>query len=61
MLSADGKWTVAGDNYAWLTIALDTFDRQLAVASLEDIAKAEARMIEGLMRTERDLTHAVAA
>ncbi|ACC76110.1 hypothetical protein PPMP20_18770 [Paraburkholderia phymatum] len=56
-----GKWTVEGDNYAWLTIALDAFERQLAVASLEDIAKAEARMIEGLMRTEQQLAHAVPA
>ena len=58
---AHGKWTVEGDNYAWLTNALDTFDRQLAVASLEDIAKAEARMIEGLMRTEQEFAHPVAA
>jgi hypothetical protein len=58
---ARGEWQVEGDNYAWLTIALDTFDRQLAVASLEDIAKAEARMIEGLMRTEQELAHPVAA
>ncbi len=58
---ASGKWTVEGDNYAWLTIALDAFARQLADASLEDIAKAEARMIEGLMRTEQELAHAVAA
>ncbi|BCF92678.1 MULTISPECIES: hypothetical protein [Paraburkholderia] len=58
---ARGEWKVEGDNYAWLTIALDTFDRQLAVASLEDIAKAEARMIEGLMRTEQELAHPVAA
>ena len=58
---ATGNWTVDGDNYAWLTIALDAFDRQLADASLEDIAKAEARMIEGLMRTEQQLAHAVAA
>ncbi|MBN3753790.1 hypothetical protein G3N95_12635 [Paraburkholderia sp. Tr-20389] len=56
-----GKWTVDGDNYAWLTIALDAFERQLVDASLEDIAKAEARMIEGLMRTEQQLAHAVAA
>ncbi|WP_035992196.1 hypothetical protein [Paraburkholderia caribensis] len=59
--TARGEWTVEGDNYAWLTIALDAFDRQLAVASLEDIAKAEARMIEGLMRTEQELAHPVAA
>ncbi|MEI5995991.1 hypothetical protein H3V53_01805 [Paraburkholderia bengalensis] len=58
---ASGKWTVEGDNYAWLTIALDALDRQLAVASLEDIAKAEARMIEGLMRTEQELAHAAVA
>jgi hypothetical protein len=57
----DGAWKVEGDNYAWLTIALDAFDRQLAVASLEDIAKAEARMIEGLMRTEQEYAHATVA
>ena len=59
--TARGEWTVEGDNYAWLTIALDAFARQLAAASLEDIAKAEARMIEGLMRTEQELAHPVAA
>ena len=58
---ANGTWMIDGENYAWLTVALNAFDRQLASASLEDIAKAEARMIEGLMRTERELAHAVEA
>jgi hypothetical protein len=58
---ASGKWTIDGDNYAWLTIALGIFEKQLATSSLEDIAKAEARMIEGLMRTEQDMSHAVTA
>jgi hypothetical protein len=52
---ANGKWNIDGENYAWLSVALDIFEKQLALASLEDIAKAEARMIEGLMRTEQEL------
>jgi hypothetical protein len=52
---ANGKWIIDGENYAWLSVALDIFEKQLALASLEDIAKAEARMIEGLMRTEQEL------
>ncbi|MBP0590911.1 hypothetical protein J8I87_14555 [Paraburkholderia sp. LEh10] len=57
---ASGQWMIDGENYAWLSIALGIFERQLAAASLEDIAKAEARMVEGLMRTEQDMAQAVA-
>ncbi|SIT37362.1 conserved hypothetical protein [Paraburkholderia piptadeniae] len=56
-----GEWIIEGDNYAWLTIALGIFERQLAAASLEDIAKAEARMIEGLMRIEQQIAHGTLA
>lgn len=46
-----GGWTLADDDYARLCAALAILDGQLAVASLSEIANAEARMIEGLMRS----------
>jgi hypothetical protein len=48
-----GLWLLADTDYAWLCIALESFDRQLSEASLDAIAKAETRMVEGLLRTER--------
>jgi hypothetical protein len=44
-------WTLEDDEYARLCTALAIFDSQLSVASLSEIASAEARMIEGLMRS----------
>lgn len=48
----NGVWAAGDNEYAWLCAALDIFDRQLAAASLEEIAKAETRMVEGLLRAE---------
>ncbi|WP_144139377.1 hypothetical protein [Paraburkholderia sp. BCC1884] len=46
-----GAWTLENDEYARLCTALAILDGQLSVASLSEIASAEARMIEGLMRS----------
>lgn len=46
-----GAWVFENDEYARLCTALAILDGQLAVASLSEIASAEARMIEGLMRS----------
>jgi hypothetical protein len=46
------------DEYARLCTALAILDAQLSVASLSEIANAQARMIEGLMRSAR--TRAIA-
>jgi hypothetical protein len=46
----DGGWTLGEDEYLRLCAALSVLDEQLSVASLETIARAEARMVEGLMR-----------
>lgn len=50
---SDGTWSLEADEYARLCTALAILDAQLAVASLSEIASAEARMIEGLMRSAR--------
>lgn len=47
----DGRWTLEDHEYARLCAALAILDGQLSVASLSEIASAEARMIEGLMRS----------
>jgi hypothetical protein len=47
-----GEWLIDDADYAWLCQAFETFDRQLSVASLGGIAKAEARMMEGLLKAE---------
>lgn len=47
----DGQWTFEDGDYARLCTALAILDGQLSVASLSEIASAQARMIEGLMRT----------
>ncbi len=49
----DDGWTLEDSEYARLCVALAILDAQLFIASLEEIAKAEARMIEGLMRAEQ--------
>ncbi|NKJ50189.1 hypothetical protein CIC12_26380 [Burkholderia sp. SG-MS1] len=46
-----GKWTLEDPDYARLCTALAILDGQLSAASLSEIASAEARMIEGLMRS----------
>jgi hypothetical protein len=45
-----GGWTVGDDEYLRLCAALSILDAQLSAASLEMIARAEARMVEGLLR-----------
>ena len=47
----ESVWTFDDHEYARLCAALAILDGQLAVASLSEIASAEARMIEGLMRS----------
>ena len=49
----DGAWLLGDVEYAWLCVAFEIFGRQLAVASLDSIAKAETRMVEGLLKAER--------
>ena len=51
-------WAIEDSEYARLCLALAILDAQLSAASLSDIASAEARMIEGLMRSAQ--THRVA-
>ncbi|MGF6773499.1 hypothetical protein P3T18_006013 [Paraburkholderia sp. GAS199] len=46
-------WVVTESEYERLCTALAILDAQLAVASLSEIASAEAKMIEGLMRSAR--------
>jgi hypothetical protein len=48
-----GQWTLDDSDYAYLCTGLAILDSQLAIASLSEIASAEARMIEGLMRSAK--------
>jgi hypothetical protein len=48
----DGSWQLGDSEYAALCVALGIFDAQLAVASLNDIANAEAKALEGLLRAD---------
>ncbi|WP_258878898.1 hypothetical protein [Paraburkholderia sp. BL6669N2] len=50
---AGGGWRVCDAGYLPLSTALAVFSEQLSAASLNDIAKAEARMLEGLLGSER--------
>jgi hypothetical protein len=45
-----GAWQMQESDYAWLCVAFDIYERQLAAASLHDIARSEAQAVEGLMR-----------
>jgi hypothetical protein len=54
----DGQWILDDHEYARLCTALAILDGQLSVASLSEIASAEAKMIEGLMRSAQ--VHALA-
>jgi hypothetical protein len=56
-----GGWRLGDDEALRLRAALSIFDKQLADASLEMIARAEARMVEGLLRTGREQVLAPAA
>ncbi|MFM0292398.1 MULTISPECIES: hypothetical protein [Paraburkholderia] len=47
----EGAWALEDVEYARLCTALEILDAQLSVASLSEIASAEAKMIEGLMRS----------
>ena len=47
----EGAWVLEDGEYARLCTALEILDAQLSVASLSEIASAEAKMIEGLMRS----------
>ena len=49
----DGVWQMGDVEYAWLCVAFEIFGRQLSAASLESIARAETRMVEGLLKAER--------
>ncbi|MFM0207141.1 hypothetical protein PQQ96_07005 [Paraburkholderia sediminicola] len=49
----DGAWLLEDSEYARLCTALAILDGQLVHASLSEIANAEAKMIEGLMRSAR--------
>jgi hypothetical protein len=53
----DGAWNLDDSEYVRLCTALAILDGQLAVATLSEIANAEAKMIEGLMRSAH--THAI--
>ncbi|MGX6998725.1 hypothetical protein [Caballeronia sp. KNU42] len=48
----EGVWLMGDVEYAWLCVAFEIFGRQLSVASLDSIAKAETRMVEGLLKTK---------
>jgi hypothetical protein len=56
-----GVWLMGDIDYARLCQAFEIFCRQLSVASLGGIAKAEARMVEGLLKAERTPVIAEAA
>jgi hypothetical protein len=56
--NAEGSWLIGEADYAPLCLALDTFAEQLTTACLGDIAKAETLVLEGNLRTERNLATA---
>jgi hypothetical protein len=49
----DGSWMLRDSEYSPLCAALAILDAQLSIASLEEIAKAEARVVEGLIQAEQ--------
>jgi DNA-directed RNA polymerase specialized sigma24 family protein len=55
---AEGAWSMSDSDYAALRLALEIFAGQLPTASLGDIAKAEAQMLESMLRSERELVSA---
>ncbi|WOD14223.1 hypothetical protein [Paraburkholderia kirstenboschensis] len=50
---ASAGWRVCDADYLPLSTALAVFSEQLSAASLNDIAEAQARMLEGLLGSER--------
>jgi hypothetical protein len=54
-------WDLREDQYARLRAALAVFDTQLAAASLDAIAHAEARMVAGLLRASSAIAPAEAS
>ncbi len=50
--AGDG-WRVCDADYLALSTALAVFSEQLNAASVNDIAKAQAQMLEGLLASER--------
>jgi hypothetical protein len=54
----EGGWLMRDADYAPLCLALEIFAGQLSTASLSDIAKAEAQMLDGVHRAERMLVTA---
>jgi hypothetical protein len=57
----DDSWMLRNSEYFPLCAALAILDAQLSVASLEEIAKAEARVVEGLIRAEQKQASAEAS
>ncbi|MBC8748561.1 MULTISPECIES: hypothetical protein [Paraburkholderia] len=51
----ESTWLIGDTEYAQLCVALEIIDEQLSTASLGDIAKAEAQMLEGVLRSARKL------
>ncbi|WP_429260450.1 hypothetical protein [Paraburkholderia sp. GAS334] len=49
----DGGWLLDDVDYTRLRVAFAILDEQLSVASLDDIAKAETNIVEGLLGAER--------
>lgn len=54
----NGVWVMDDADYAWVCVAFELFGRQLAVVSLDGIAKAEARMVEGLLNARQKIAAA---
>jgi hypothetical protein len=48
-----GGWLLDDADYTRLRVAFSILDEQLSVASLDDIAKAETSIGEGLLGAER--------
>jgi len=59
---AQGGWSLGDNAYLCLCAALSVLDAQLSAASLDTIARAEARMVEGLLgaRSKQALAEALA-
>lgn len=55
MQQQGGGWQLSDGDYASLAFATAIFDAQLSESSLSDIARAEARTLEGLLRSERSM------
>jgi hypothetical protein len=49
----DGNWMLSDREYSLLCAALAILDAQLSIASLDEIARAEARVVEGLIRADQ--------